>query len=58
MTNTTKQKIVINNKNISKIIKDAIKALKKLEKIGIENISDEELYNIINAGILKKIRKK
>jgi len=29
---STKQKIVINNKNISKTIKDAIKALKKLEK--------------------------
>ena len=43
-----------NNKNASKIARDAIKALKKWSKKGIENLSDKELYNIINGGIYLK----
>ena len=48
--------IVVNNKNASKILKDAIKALKKLPKKGIENLSDEELYDIINGGMCIRLK--
>ena len=43
----------MNNKDTSKIVKDALKALKKWSRKGIENLSDKELYDVIAGGICK-----